>query len=59
MTEEMDQAMQKLKEGVEAGKEALKGQRILNQLVEKVRKASGRPKGVKNKSKLGDRRPVK
>ena len=59
MTEEMDQAMQKLKDGVKAGKEALKNLRLPSNEMPKEEKKAGRPKGVKNKSKLGDRRPVK
>lgn len=53
---EMDKAMEKLRDGVKAGKDALKQQRfpISEQVAEK--KQRSRKKG---KSKVGDRRPVR
>jgi len=54
---EMDQAMEKLRDGIRKGKEALKNQRLpISEQVREEKPKRGRPRGARNKGKLGDRR---
>lgn len=57
MSDGMEEAMEKLRDGVQKGKEQLKNQRLpSNERVDDQKAKRGRPKGAKNKGKLGDRR---